>query len=887
MKMKLLVCLNVALLAGVYSVSATQTARDTWDALNLIGNLYPANTSVTNDPSSVGFVATSPWITNPDEHNNNTLISIRSFFPEPWDYGLPPNYDGSTVAICEDNSFPGNTGTPPPSLWTSGDWMVRQMAPGSAINFNANGEYYLEMHVGMETDAQYAGDIPATGAGGIGFADGATTSANFVAIGVTGTNLFLGPANGSNPWGTIPASKTDFISQGTLGQAGNPNSLIYNPVNDPAFGAAFTLTNFTGGPYFVNAFGTNRLTQLNGDGIMILGHLVTHAGGNATMQVKFYNVDDGDTMDITPAGITWDCSYSFNYSGIMSNMLVFENGEFPLYIYDFRVGTTLTDVVGMDSEIVVAPKPNVTVGTPLNLTNNVGLANAASNPDLSGNPNYGLLAYQWQQNGQNILNATNSYLNIASASTSDPAMPAGTDAGTYASIATDVSGIWGTVTSAPVVITVSSPVVPVITSVTPSPDLQTVVVTYSQLVNGAAAVPGNYALSGGVTVSSVSVATVNFVTVATLTTTTEPLATRLTLTINGVQNLAGLSLTPNTTSFWTDMHATGYADYYAWYDSSAAVSTPVFYSAYPSSSTPTPAPGFSATYTSWEAPLVNVTPSGGGATQNTTYGARMYGWFIPPVTTNYVFFVSADDACRLSLSTNSDPANLRIVAVENIWSPSDNWTNYSSAYPPNTQPPYAAHRGSGSNDQNPSGGGGFGGPGGDWDPGPDQNRSDEFLTALSDEISGAWPNETGVVYGGGIIQDVVQGSTQFWPALDSNGNALITLQAGQSYYMQADHVQEYGGGNLSVTYKFASSPGSRNNDPATGATSIMAGGQIAAIVPFAPSLSITIAGGSPAITYAGILSASTTVNGTYTDVPGASSPYHPTGAGTMFFRTHE
>ncbi len=868
MKMKLLVCLNLTLLAGVYSVSATQTARDTWDALNLIGNLYPANQSVTNDPSSVGFVATSPWITNPAEHNNNTLISIRSFFPEPWDYGLPPNYDGSTVAICEDNSFPGSTGTPAPSLWTSGDWMVRQMAPGSAINFNANGEYYLEMHVGMEFDAQFGGDIPATGAGGIGFADGATTNANFVAIGVTGTNLFLGPANGGNPWGTIPASKTDYISQGTLGQAGNPNSLIYNPVNDPAYGAAFTLTNFTGGPYFVNAFGTNRLTQLNGDGIMILGHLVTHAGGNATMQVKFYNIDDGDIMDITPAGISWDCTYSFNYSGIMSNMLVFENGEFPLYIYDFRVGTTLTDVVGMDSEVVVAPRPNVTVGTPLNLTNNVGLANSASNPTLSGNPNYGLLTYQWQQNGQNILNATNNYLAIASASTSDPAMPAGTDAGTYTSIATDVSGTWGTVTSAPVVITVSSPVVPVITSVTPSPDLQTVIVTYSQLVNGAAAVPGNYVLSSGVTVSSVSVATINFVTVATLTTTTEPLATRLTLTINGVQNLAGLSLTPNTTSFWTDMYATGYADYYAWLDASG-YSAASFYAIY-SFNTPTPAPGFSATYTRWEAPIVNVNPSGGGAAQNTSYGARMYGWFIPPVTTNYVFFVSADDACELCLSTNSDPANLRIIAAEDLWSGSDSWTNYSTEFPTGD------HRGQGIANNSP--GTGAGG----WDSGPDQNRSDEFIAAYTADSSGAW-SATQL----GFITDVVQTGGPFWDTLDSNGNAVITLQAGQQYYIQATHLQEFGGADLSVTYKFASNPGNRSNDPATGVASDMTGSQIAAIVPFAPALSITTAGGSPVITYTGILSASPTVNGTYTDVASASSPYHPTGGGTMFFRTHE
>jgi hypothetical protein len=123
--------------------------------------------------------------------------------------------------------------------------------------------------------------------------------------------------------------------------------------------------------------------------------------------------------------------------------------------------------------------------------------------------------------------------------------------------------------------------------------------------------------------------------------------------------------------------------------------------------------------------------------------------------------------------------------------------------------------------------------------------------------------------------------------LDSNGNALITLQAGQKYYLQANHLQEYGGADLSVTYKFASNPGNRNNDPATGVVSAMTGSQIAAIVPFAPVLSITTGGGSPVITYTGILSASPTVNGVYTDVSSATSPYHPAGGGTMFFRTHE
>ena len=31
------------------------------------------------------------------------------------------------------------------------------------------------------------------------------------------------------------------------------------------------------------------------------------------------------------------------------------------------------------------------------------------------------------------------------------------------------------------------------------------------------------------------------------------------------------------------------------------------------------------------------------------FGDKLYGWFIPPVTTNYVFFTSCDDGCQTVL----------------------------------------------------------------------------------------------------------------------------------------------------------------------------------------------------------------------------------------------
>jgi hypothetical protein len=55
---------------------------------------------------------------------------------------------------------------------------------------------------------------------------------------------------------------------------------------------------------------------------------------------------------------------------------------------------------------------------------------------------------------------------------------------------------------------------------------------------------------------------------------------------------------------------------------------------------------------------------------------RIYGWFTPPVTTNYVFFISADDESLLLLSTDSSLANRCQIALEEYWSADgNNWTN--------------------------------------------------------------------------------------------------------------------------------------------------------------------------------------------------------------------
>lgn len=57
-----------------------------------------------------------------------------------------------------------------------------------------------------------------------------------------------------------------------------------------------------------------------------------------------------------------------------------------------------------------------------------------------------------------------------------------------------------------------------------------------------------------------------------------------------------------------------------------------------------------------------------------TYGSRVRGYLLPPVSGNYNFFMASDDGGQFWLSTDADPANLQLIASEPQWNPIRAWT---------------------------------------------------------------------------------------------------------------------------------------------------------------------------------------------------------------------
>jgi hypothetical protein len=162
-------------------------------------------------------------------------------------------------------------------------------------------------------------------------------------------------------------------------------------------------------------------------------------------------------------------------------------------------------------------------------------------------------------------------------------------------------------------------------------------------------------------------------------------------------------------------------------------------------------------------------------------GERIFGWFTPPVTSNYIFFEASDDSAALWLSTNSNPANVYEIAQNLAWMQSGN--------------------------DGPT----------DW------TLSDTNSGEYANLSTGEWRSDQFELGGGPSAYANLVTTWSSWPHLNADGS--IPLVARTKYYIELDHWQGIGGQGAAVTYKLAGNP-----DPVLGAASLLTGNVISASV---------------------------------------------------------
>jgi len=265
--------------------------------------------------------------------------------------------------------------------------------------------------------------------------------------------------------------------------------------------------------------------------------------------------------------------------------------------------------------------------------------------------------FQWKKAGVDILDATNATFSIAITSASD--------AGQYTVLVTGGQG--SPVTSNPATVTVQSDTqAPTIVQVSGSGDFTHVTVIYSERVEEATGTnAANYAIAGpGGAIAVTSGRLLNDTTVL-LTTALQTTATSYTLTVNNVRDRA---FNPNTIAantqvpFTSAVFRNGLANWERWQDvdgDTGNIDTFVQNLADPA----------------FRGPDVTGVLGFLGTPRDTAdnYGARAFCVFVAPTTANYVFFMQSDDQGYLYLSTDSNPANKKIIAAQPVWGALNQW----------------------------------------------------------------------------------------------------------------------------------------------------------------------------------------------------------------------
>lgn len=354
-----------------------------------------------------------------------------------------------------------------------------------------------------------------------------------------------------------------------------------------------------------------------------------------------------------------------------------------------------------------------------------------------------------------ITTAANSTLTITAAATGDPVhyqwykgadpIPGATSA-TYTKplVQTSDSGTYTvrcfgakqtTVTSAPCVVTVTTDTTPpTMVEAVGSANFVNAFITFSEPV-----VPGGtFTITPSLAVTGSTVSADGFRVI--LTTARQAEGTEYTITVNGVRDTAGNTIAANSTiAFKSFSFLLGSVMMEQWdggnnggingfRDRTIGYAEPPTDPTLPTSSSIQPA--FETP--SWE--------------NGSNYGGRLYGWFIPPTTGNYVFYCCSDDPSYVYLSSDESPANKRVIAHDPQWENRRDWNG---------------------DIRNDGSGNGRG------SEGYYSNRSDQWSDT-------EWNGTVGV---------------------PGSGEWTIRLTAGRRYYLEGIWIEGGGGDGLGVTYR--------------------------------------------------------------------------------------
>jgi hypothetical protein len=388
--------------------------------------------------------------------------------------------------------------------------------------------------------------------------------------------------------------------------------------------------------------------------------------------------------------------------------------------------------------ITAQPQPaSVPAGSKVTL--NVGYSTSLStNNAATAN---GPVVVQWQKNGVNIPGATGS-------SYTTPYLTTGDNGAAYSAVVS-IPGASKTSSAAAVTVT-SDNVLPSVVSAASDDSMRAVVVRFSEPLDPLTALnPANYSIPG-LSVSAVTWAVSSNVVsnpendAVKLTTSGQADNTAYMVTVSNVKDADGNAIgAAKTASLTSYALAPGFAkfEYFENQTYSSISDITSFISTSPKFTNNDPD-------TVVFPMLAEMSPDGSsairtGANPNTvpnSFGTRMSLMFVPPATTNYVFYVAADDTAVLWLSTNSDPANKCLI----VYAPSS-----------------TAKR--------------------DWG-GVSGSDTATFDTNNVASVPGAAP----------------------WPVADANNYAVITLEAGQRYYLEVDHLENSGFASVdAVNYAMA------------------------------------------------------------------------------------